>query len=83
MSYGKKFDITATTSFDSDVPIPYFSWELYAFMKPVTFPKNASAMAVVFISNCRETNSRLQIIRELMKHGITVHSYGLLIFNKS
>lgn len=71
------YDLYATFHLDSDVPLQYFDWKLYDFKRKIDWPKNASAMAVAFISNCRfMKNERMKIMRELIQHGVTVHSYG-------
>lgn len=39
-------------------------------------------MVAMFISNCGGSNKRLEYVRELMKYGVTVHSYGKCMHNK-
>ena len=70
--------LVGTTSLKSDVPVPYFGWGEYDFMKPPV-KKTATAMMAVFVSNCLP--SRLLIINEMMQHGVTVHSYGKCMNN--
>eukprot|EP00761_Pharyngomonas_kirbyi_P012338 gb/GECH01012365.1/.p1 GENE.gb/GECH01012365.1/~~gb/GECH01012365.1/.p1 ORF type:complete len:439 (+),score=90.72 gb/GECH01012365.1/:1-1317(+) len=80
-SFISSFDIVATTRYDSDVPMPYFSYHLFGIFDPVQ-PKTASAPVAMFISNCRSKNGRMDYIRELMKY-VPIHSYGRCMKNKT
>jgi glycoprotein 3-alpha-L-fucosyltransferase len=71
--------LVGTTALDSDVPVPYYSWAEYNYMNPVQ-PKTATAMMAVFISNCASPK-RLTILQDLMKYGVTIHSYGRCMKN--
>lgn len=51
--------IVMTVHLNSDVPVPYGSWDEYPVMKPVG-PKEASPLAAVFISNCGGHNNRIK-----------------------
>lgn len=64
-----------TTSLSSDVPVGYFSWAEYDIMAPVQ-PKNESALAAAFISNCGARNFRLQALEALERENIKIDSYG-------
>ena len=38
-------------------------------------------MAVAAISNCASRNNRLAIVKQLMSHGVTIHSIGKCLHN--
>ena len=63
-----------TTSLSSDVPVGYFSWAEYDIMAPLQ-PKNESAPAAAFISNCGARNFRMEALEALEKF-IKIDSYG-------
>ncbi|URE43496.1 hypothetical protein MUK42_15354 [Musa troglodytarum] len=60
------YNILMTTSLSSDVPVGYFSWAEYDIMAPIQ-PKNETALAAAFISNCGAHNFRLQALEMLEK----------------
>eukprot|EP01116_Phalansterium_solitarium_P018409 TRINITY_DN485_c0_g2_i1.p1 TRINITY_DN485_c0_g2~~TRINITY_DN485_c0_g2_i1.p1 ORF type:complete len:498 (-),score=163.24 TRINITY_DN485_c0_g2_i1:107-1600(-) len=72
--------IAGNTRLDSDVPIQYFSWEEYDFMRR---PRNktAESMMVAVISNCGP-QMRLDYLQALQSHGVTVDSFGRCANNK-
>nr|CAG4708570.1 unnamed protein product [Naegleria fowleri] len=76
---GSTVKLVGSTKLNTDVPVPYYSWAEYDFMKP-PIPKTASAMMAVFISNCGP-EKRLTILEELIQYGVTVHSYGKCMNN--
>jgi Glycosyltransferase family 10 (fucosyltransferase) C-term len=57
----------ATTSFDSEIPLPYFSWDEYNIQAPPvnydTVIKGASFIA----TNCDSTNQREDVVTDLMQ----------------
>eukprot|EP01119_Soliformovum_irregulare_P019796 TRINITY_DN6339_c0_g1_i3.p1 TRINITY_DN6339_c0_g1~~TRINITY_DN6339_c0_g1_i3.p1 ORF type:complete len:422 (+),score=109.33 TRINITY_DN6339_c0_g1_i3:3-1268(+) len=63
----------------ADVPVQYFSWAEYDFMRPVK-PKVEKSMMVAAISNC--VADRLDYLQELMDNGVTVDSVGRCRTNK-
>mmetsp|Transcript_14662 Transcript_14662/g.20431 ORF Transcript_14662/g.20431 Transcript_14662/m.20431 type:complete len:550 (-) Transcript_14662:27-1676(-) len=66
--------ISGNTKLTSDVPMQYFNWEEYDFMrKPIE--KTATGHVAAFISNCGP-QFRLNYMAELQKYGVIVHSYG-------
>ncbi|KAG2385640.1 hypothetical protein C9374_003455 [Naegleria lovaniensis] len=79
MQMGVAEKLVGSTKLGTDVPVPYYSWAEYDFMKPPV-PKTASAMMAVFISNCGP-EKRLKILEELMNYGVTVHSFGRCLNN--
>jgi len=62
----------ATTSFDSDIPLPYFSWDEYA---PEARPTKKEGVdfttaikgAVFMARNCQSTNQREALVRKLIQ----------------
>jgi hypothetical protein len=70
----------ATTSFHSEIPLPYFSWDEYTIQTPSvdydTVIKGASFIA----ANCQSTNGREEIVTELMEH-LRVDALGLCLNN--
>eukprot|EP01084_Bolivina_argentea_P281592 481818_1 len=72
--------ITGNTKLNSLIPVPYFSWHDFQFMLPIT-PKTANALAAAFISNCG-FRKRNQMVKNLQKYGVKVHSYGRCEHNK-
>ena len=60
------FDISMTVNLASDVPVPYFSWVTYDFMKPpLPFEeKNQQILSTAFISNCDPQNFRMEAIKK-------------------
>ncbi|URE43494.1 hypothetical protein MUK42_15354 [Musa troglodytarum] len=75
------YNILMTTSLSSDVPVGYFSWAEYDIMAPIQ-PKNETALAAAFISNCGAHNFRLQALEMLEKLGIKIDSYGVCHQNR-
>ncbi|EPZ31356.1 Glycosyl transferase, family 10 domain-containing protein [Rozella allomycis CSF55] len=85
--YGKQLanaqgiDILMNTHLDSQVPVPYFSWAEYDFMKPAV-DKKLPVMASAFISNCGASSFRLKAMEELSKNGISIDSFGRCMHSK-
>ena len=69
-----------TTSLESDVPVGYFSWSEYDFMKPLEERKDFDIAA--FISNCGAVNFRLEAMKTLSSLGLEIDSYGNCLNNK-
>jgi len=61
----------ATTSFESDIPMPYFSWDDYAPNQTVVVPGvdyDKVIHGAVFIArNCQSTNQREALVKNLME----------------
>jgi len=75
------YDIVGNVDTTSDVPLTYAALYWHYRTKPVK--KNATALVAMFISNCDSAPSkRLDYIRELMRHNISVHSYGKCLHNR-
>lgn len=71
----------ASTRFDSDVPMPYFSWNEYAIQSDSVPFDHVIASATSFVaSNCHSLSGREKMVRELMSH-LRVDSYGRCLNN--
>lgn len=61
----------ATTSFDSDIPMPYFSWDDYSPDGTVTVPgvdyDKAIKGAVFMARNCQSRNGREALVKDLIE----------------
>lgn len=57
----------ATTSFKSEVPLPYFSWAEYSIQKPAVDFDSSIKGASFIASNCASRNGREGVVTELMK----------------
>lgn len=63
-----KHDALSTTSFESEVPLPYFSWAEYNIQSPqVDFDTAIKAIAFV-ARNCGSLNNREGLVKKLMKY---------------
>ena len=71
----------ASTRFDSDVPMPYFSWAEYSIQSPEAADGNGLRPGASFIaSNCHSLSGREGMVRELMRW-MRVDSYGACLNN--
>ena len=71
----------ASTRFDSDIPMPYFSWAEYAIQSPAApFGRDARPGASFVAGNCASRSGREAMVRELMLH-MRVDSYGACLNN--
>jgi hypothetical protein len=80
LEYMRRFDLTMTYRRDSDIPVPYFSWDLEMFRNPPS-PKTAESPAVYFASNPFDKCRRTFYVRQLMKY-LPVDSYGKCLNNR-
>jgi hypothetical protein len=55
----------ATTSFQSDVPLPYFSWAEYSIQKPGVKFSEVIKGASFIARNCKSRNNRESVVRNL------------------
>lgn len=69
----EKFDVIASTSLASDVPVVYASRVDFNFLAPPV-AKRSDVLAVAFVSNCAPRNGRNVFIEQLRQAGLTVHS---------
>lgn len=74
------WDLLATTSQRSDVPLTYAS-NRYDWLAPPMPFSNKTKAAAVFISNCDAKNERLELVEALIKAGFPVNSYGKCLHN--
>lgn len=79
--YMKRFDLTMTYRFDSDIPVAYFSPKTCEAILCRPLPKSESAPAVYMASNAWDRSGRRQYIRELMEY-LPVDSYGKCFNNR-
>lgn len=71
----------ASTRFNSDVPMPYFSWAEYNIQAPKVAFEKVKATGTSFIaSNCHSLSHREPLVGELMGN-MSVHSYGRCLNN--
>ena len=58
----------STTSFESDVPLPYFSYAEYVIQKPHVKLRDVERKKAVFVArNCASKNDREGLVRSLME----------------
>jgi len=58
----------STTSFESDVPLPYFSYAEYVIQKPHVKLRDVERKKAVFVArNCASRNDREGLVRSLME----------------
>lgn len=65
---GKGQHALSTTDFDSDVPLPYFSWAEYSIQQPQVEFKDAIKGAVFIARNCGSLNNREGLVKKLQKY---------------
>lgn len=71
----------ASTRFDSDIPMPYFSWAEYAIQSPeAPFDRDTRPGASFVASNCASLSGRERMVSELMRF-MRVDSYGACLRN--
>lgn len=70
----------STTSFRSEIPLPYFSWTDYDIQKPAVQYSSVIKGASFIASNCASHNSRESVVQELMTM-MRVDSLGTCIPN--
>jgi hypothetical protein len=81
IDFMKRFDLTMTYRFDSDIPVVYFGPSTLVAMVRPPMPKTESVPAVYVASNSWDRSGRLKYIRELMRH-LPIDSYGKSLNNK-
>ena len=72
----------ATTSFKSDVPLPYYSWAEYNISQPAVEYDKAIQGASFLAGNCGSTSHREEVVKELTKI-LRVDSLGRCLRNAS
>ena len=63
-----KHDALSTTSFDSEVPLPYFSWAEYKIQSPQVDFDSAIKGAVFIARNCGSLNDREGLVKKLQEY---------------
>lgn len=81
VEYMKRFDLTMTYRFDSDVPVPYFDATTRTAILNPPRPKTGRAPLVYINSNDFDKSGRLEYVRELMQY-MPVDSYGKSLNNR-
>ena len=61
-------DALSTTSFESEVPLPYFSWLEYSIQKPQVDFDKAIKGAVFVARNCGSLNDREGLVKKLQQY---------------
>ena len=81
LEYMKRFDLTMTYRFDSDIPTAYFGpHTVYEIVRPPQ-PKTEAAPAVYVASNFWDRSGRAAYIGELMRY-LPVDAYGKCFNNR-
>ena len=63
------YDLTATCSFDSDLPVTYYGWKNNLLLNVSDWPWERREPAIVFIArNCHSRNRRETLVRLLQKY---------------
>ena len=73
----------STTSFQSEIPLPYFSWDEYGHRiqaEPVIFDE-AIKGAVFMAANCNSRNNREALVKSLMNSTFRVDSVSKCLHN--
>ncbi|CAB9528471.1 Glycoprotein 3-alpha-L-fucosyltransferase A [Seminavis robusta] len=78
---GNKQSYLATTSLESDIPMPYFSWDDYAPEGKVTVPAvdydKAIKGAVFMARNCQSRNRREDLVKALIQKSIAYNNQSV------
>jgi hypothetical protein len=61
-------DALSTTSFESEVPLPYFSWAEYSIQNTQVDFNNAIKGAVFIARNCGSINEREKLVKKLQQY---------------
>lgn len=71
----------STTSYESEIPLPYFSWAEYKIHSPPIDYDSAIKGAVFLARNCNSRNNREQLIRQLQATSFRVDSLSTCLQN--
>ena len=71
----------ATTSFKSDIPVPYFSWKEYNIQHPAVDFHNAIHGASFLANNCDTKNGREILVKDLIETELRVDSLSSCLNN--
>ncbi len=63
------YDLTCTTSFDSDLPVTYFGWNYDLLLNVSDWPWEKREPAILFVAkNCHSRNRRETLVKMLSKY---------------
>jgi hypothetical protein len=71
----------STTSYQSEVPLPYYSWAEYKIQEPVLDYDQAIKAGVFLARNCHSKNKREVVVEALQKSGFRVDSLSSCLHN--
>jgi hypothetical protein len=71
----------STTSYQSEVPLPYFSWAEYQIQQPAVNYDNAIKGGVFLARNCKSINNREAIVQALQKSVFRIDSLSRCLHN--
>lgn len=71
----------ATTSFRSEIPVPYFSWAEYRIQHPAVDFSKAIKGASFLANNCGSQNRREELVSNLTKSALRVDSLSACLHN--
>ena len=71
----------ATTSFQSEIPVPYFSWAEYSIPTPSVSFEKAIKGASFLANNCNSQSNRERIVEALLKTPLRVDSLSSCLNN--
>lgn len=71
----------ATTSFHSEIPVPYFSWAEYNIQHPAVNFDNAIKGASFLANNCGSHNRREELVENLTKSELRVDALSECLHN--
>ncbi|GKY94676.1 hypothetical protein MPSEU_000433000 [Mayamaea pseudoterrestris] len=71
----------STTSYDSEIPLPYFSWAEYDIQSPPLKYEDAIKGAVFLARNCNSLNKREAIIKKMEESTFRVDSLSSCLRN--
>jgi hypothetical protein len=77
----KKNKFYSTTSYDSEIPLPYFSWSEYNIQSPPLKYDDAIKGAVFLARNCDSKNHREDVLKKLEKSAFRVDSLSSCLRN--
>jgi len=77
----RKNQFYSTTSYRSEIPLPYFSWVEYKIQQPAVQFDEAIKGAVFMARNCHSRNNREARVKELQKSSLRVDSVSTCLKN--
>jgi len=77
----KRHHYYSTTSYQSEIPLPYYSWAEYQIQQPAVQYDEAIKGAVFLARNCRSQNNREAVVRALQNSTFRVDSLSSCLRN--